>query len=253
MPDFNLTATKNMYNVVQGNKTEFIKQFQSEYKTANPYEAEKWFNYMASMDTDGAVGLTPDEHKQGLAEKKDLAEIKRDKIFSQYVAAGDEEKFAKMSQEEKLAYIESKIPHEPGREAEAHIQASIVLSGLNRIDNEIGLLKEALGEYGKIDETPKSPEDKAAERAGNDYMKGYIQEDDLPKFNKMTRDEQLEYLTTHIAHKPGASEKMLRASAEAILLERDVIQDQAKEIHKAKAEIGKQMKEAENIENNGLE
>ncbi len=137
-------GAKDLYNKVRGNQAEFVKQWQAEYK-GNPFMAEKIYNYVASMDTDGTPGLTPEEYKQGLSDKKALAEIKLDKIHSQYVPEDAREDFAKMGQEEKLAYLESKIPHEPGREAEAHIMASLILSSINRLDTEIGLLDKELG------------------------------------------------------------------------------------------------------------
>lgn len=134
-------SPKDLYNKVQGSKTEFVKQWQAEYK-GNPFMAEKIYNYVASMDSDGTPGLTPEEYKQGLNDKKALAEIKLDKIYEQYVAKEDIEEFAKMSQDEKLSYLEGRIPHEPGREAEAHIQASIVLSSLNRLGTELMLIEQ---------------------------------------------------------------------------------------------------------------
>lgn len=136
-------SPKDLYNKVQGSKTEFVKQWQAEYK-GNPFMAEKIYNYVASMDSDGTPGLTPEEYKQGLNDKKALAEIKLDKIYEQYVAKEDIEDFVKMNQDEKLSYLEGRIPHEPGREAEAHIQASIVLSSLNRLDTEMTLIDQEL-------------------------------------------------------------------------------------------------------------
>ena len=132
---------RDLYNKVQGSKTEFVKQWQAEYK-GNPFMAEKIYNYVASMDSDGTPGLTPEEYKQGLNDKKALAEIKLDKIVEQYVAKEDVEAFTKMNQDEKLSYLEGRIPHDPGREAEAHIQASIVLSSLNRLDTELMLIEQ---------------------------------------------------------------------------------------------------------------
>lgn len=148
---------RDLYNKVQGSKTEFVKQWQAEYK-GNPFMAEKIYNYVASMDTDGTPGLTPDEYKQGLNDKKALAEIKLDKIYEQYVPKEDAEEFAKMNQDEKLAYLEGRIPHEPGREAEAHIQASLVLSSINRLDTEIGLIDEELDIIKTQEETEKEVE-----------------------------------------------------------------------------------------------
>lgn len=154
---FSGTNPKDLYNKVQGNKMEFVKQWQAEFK-GNPFMAEKIYNYMASMDTDGAVGLTQDEYKQGLAEKRDLAGIKMDKIYSQYIAEDDREKFVKMSQEEKLAYIKSRIPHEAEREAEAEIQASLVLSSLNRLNTEMQLIDQELDVIKTHEETEKELE-----------------------------------------------------------------------------------------------
>ena len=70
----------------------------------------------------------------------------------------DAEEFAKMNQDEKLAYLEGRIPHEPGREAEAHIQASLVLSSINRLATEIGLIDEELDIIKTQEETEKEVE-----------------------------------------------------------------------------------------------
>lgn len=165
-------GAKDLYNKVRGNQAEFVKQWQAEYK-GNPFMAEKIYNYVASMDTDGTPGLTPDEYKQGLSDKKALAEIKLDKIHSQYVPEDAREDFAKMGQEEKLAYLESKIPHEPGREAEAHIMASLVLSSINRLDTEIGLIDQELDVIKTQEETEKAIE-KATQEDKQEKMKNDI-------------------------------------------------------------------------------
>lgn len=139
---FNGVSPKDLYNKVQGNKTEFVKQYQEATKDQDTYTAEKIFRYMASMEKDDTPGLTQEEYKQGLKEKSDLVSIKIDKIYSQYVAKEDWVDFGKMSQKEKLAYLENKIPHEPGLETEAHIMASLVLSNLNRLEAEYDYITE---------------------------------------------------------------------------------------------------------------
>lgn len=163
---------KDLYNKVNGSKTEFIKQWQEENK-GNPFMAEKIYNYVASMDTDGTPGLTPQEYRQGLTDKKSLATIKQAKIYDQYVSEEDRKAFAQMGQEEKLAYLERKIPHEPGREAEAHIQASIVLSSLNRLDTEVNLIDQEL----TMLETEEALEKATQEDKQN------LKENDIKNFN----------------------------------------------------------------------
>lgn len=225
MPDFNLTSTKHMYNEVKGNKAEFVKKFEATYNTKNPYEAEKWFNYMASMDTDGNVGISDREHQIGLIEKRELAEIKRDNLYSRYVSKEDSEKFDAMSQAEKFLYIVSKIPHEKGREAEAHIQASIVLTTLNRLSDEMILIDEALSKYADKDDTS---EVKTGTPIGNEFMKSYLDEEKLAKFNTLKGEEQVEFLKNNLSHTPGTTDEELKASAKRIVEQKERLEKQAK-------------------------
>jgi len=151
-PELNLKAALSLYNTTHANKTRFIKDCQTKYNV-DEARAEKMFNYMASMEKNQRPGLTPAEYKEGLTEKKELAEIRQAKILDQYVPTADREKFAQMSQTEKLEYMAAQTKHEPGRETEAHIMAELSLGALNALDAEIETLNQALAEV-KENEKP---------------------------------------------------------------------------------------------------
>lgn len=151
-PELNLNAALSLYNTTHANKARFIKDCQTKYNV-DEARAEKMFNYMASMEKNQSPGLTPAEYKEGLIEKKESAEIRQAKILDQYVPKADREKFAQMSQTEKLEYMAAQTSHEPGRETEAHIMAELSLGALNILDAEIERLNQALEEV-KENEKP---------------------------------------------------------------------------------------------------
>lgn len=143
MADLSLGAAKGLYNTTQANEAEFIQTCVAKFKV-DTQTAETMFKYMASMDIDKTPGLTSEEYQAGLMYSRELNEIKRDKILDQYVSKEERDDFYQLSQNEKLEHIKSKIPHEPDQDTEAHIMAQWVLTKLNRYDEEIKILNNAL-------------------------------------------------------------------------------------------------------------
>lgn len=138
-----LGNAKNLYNTTNADKANFMEAAKERFKIDNT-EAEALYNTMASMEKDGTQGLTNEEYKSGLTEKRELIEIKRDKIMGQFVPEAKRKDFAKMSQTEKLDFIKSQIPHDSENDVEAQIMAELVLTNLNQYNAEIEYLEMEL-------------------------------------------------------------------------------------------------------------
>lgn len=154
-----LQKAKEVYNASGANKATFIENIKAQYRYTNDEQAEQYYNTLASMDKDDTPGLTHEEYKDGLIEKKDAAEIRRDNLINQYVPENEKENFVKMSQFDKFEYIKSKIPHEAEQDTEAQIMAELVLSKINNLDAEIKYFKSELMKEDMQQETNKARED----------------------------------------------------------------------------------------------
>lgn len=100
---------KDLYNGVQGNEAKFIELWSGspdpKEKVADSYSASEIFGFLKSMDTDGKAGLSPEEYKAGLTEKKEDLEIKINNDWQQFSNYSDLDEFLKLSPTEQLASI----------------------------------------------------------------------------------------------------------------------------------------------------
>ncbi len=213
-----------VYNKVKGNEAEFINLWQQTYQ-GDANSARQMYNYVHTLEKDGTPGLSQEEYVQGLTDKRSHAEIRRDNIYSKHNFTPEEiENFNKMSDFDKLRFLKDKIPHKPEQDTEAHIMASLSLDSLNRLNTEITLINGAL-------------EDNAVDVAIGDYLKSYINEENIPKFKEMSQKQKVEFLKTHVAHTQGTTEKELEAFALSMLNEMQHIEATTRDFEKAKAEM----------------
>lgn len=100
---------KDLYNGVQGNEAKFIELWSGspdpKEKVADSYSASEIFGFLKSMDTDGKAGLSPEEYKAGLTEKKEDLEIKINNDWQQFSNYSDLDEFLKLSPTEQLESI----------------------------------------------------------------------------------------------------------------------------------------------------
>lgn len=100
---------KDLYDKVNGNESRFLNLWSGspdpKEKFANEYTASQIFGFLKSMDTDGKAGLSPEEYKAGLTEKKEDLEIKINNDWQQFSNYSDLDEFLKLSPTEQLASI----------------------------------------------------------------------------------------------------------------------------------------------------
>lgn len=92
---------KDLYNGVKGNKEKFIELWSGSpdpnEEIADDYTPLQVFGFLKSMDSDGKDGLSPEEYKAGLIERKDDLKYRINlewQQFSNYMDLGD---FLKLS------------------------------------------------------------------------------------------------------------------------------------------------------------
>ena len=100
---------KDLYNAVKGNESRFIELWSGspdpKEKVGDSYSASEIYGFLKSMDTDGKPGLSVEEYKVGLTEKKEDLAIKVNNDWQQFSNYMDLEEFLKLSNTEQMQNV----------------------------------------------------------------------------------------------------------------------------------------------------